>query len=131
MRKKPNQKPTMSDIASNSKSSTIKTKRSRLPSGLHNQLFIAPDRVTYKRVQGNVAPTSAMKHAANGVQVVFDECGCGGTCGLLFATDQEMSSLAKAAPVLESHKGQTGSLSLWRSDGGELLLLAQGQVRWS
>ena len=113
VRKKSNQKPTMSDIASGSKSSPIKVKAPRLPPGLHKQLFIDPD---------------------TGVQVVFDECGCGGTCGLLFSTDQEMSSLAKAAPVLESHKGQTASLSQWQSDGGELLLFAQGPPlprRWS
>lgn len=85
--------------------------------------------MTYQKVE-DLAPDTAIRRVAEGAQVVFDECGCGGTCGLVFSTDKEREALAKNRPVLESHKGQTGSLSLWRSEAGFTLLLAQGPVRW-
>lgn len=103
----------------------------RLPSGVHNQVLVDKHGNEYREVEETVAPASALGHLAAGTQVVFDECGCGGTCGLNFSTNIEMLSLAKTIPVLETHKGQTGSLSLWKSDTGKQLLLAQGPVRWS
>lgn len=131
MTKPRKQKPTMSDIISDSKASPSKAKQKRLPPGVHNEVFVDKDGSEYQLVEETVAPSSGLGHLAAGAQVVFDECGCGGTCGLNFSTDIEMLSLAKTIPVLETHKGQTGSLSLWKSATGKQLLLAQGPVRWS
>jgi hypothetical protein len=129
MKRKQNQRPTMSDIVSDSQASPPKINSRRLPPGVHDGLFIDKGGMTYQKVE-DLAPDTATRHVADGAQVVFDECGCGGTCGLVFSTDKEREALAKNRPVLESHRGQTGSLSLWRSEDGFTLLLALGPVRW-
>ena len=94
-------------------------------------MFVDQAGVAYQKLEEDVSPDAAIRYVAGGAQVVFDECGCGGTCGLVFSTNKEKEALAKNRPFLESHKGLTGSLSLWRSEEGFTLLLAQGPVRWT
>lgn len=130
MKRKPNQRRTMSDIVSDSQASRPRINSRRLPPGVHDGLFSDKGGMTYQKVEEHLDPDTAVRHVAEGAQVVFDECGCGGTCGLVFSTDQDRKALARNRPVLESHKGLTGSLSLWRSEAGFTLLLAQGPVRW-
>ena len=131
MKRKPNQRPTMSDIVSDSQASPPKRNLRRLPPGVHQEMFVDQAGVSYKKLEEDVSPDAAIRYVADGAQVVFDECGCGETCGLVFSTDQDRKALARNRPVLESHKGQTGSLSLWRSEEGFTLLLALGPVRWT
>lgn len=130
MKDKRNQRATMSDIVSDAKASPSEVKVKRLPSGLHNDIFIDQGGVAYHQIENDVTPDVAREQVAKGAQVVFDECGCGGTCGLRFSAAEEQESLSRRIPTVESQKGQTGSLSLWQSDSGRRVLLAQGPVRW-
>lgn len=130
MKKKHNQRPTMSDIVSDSQTSPPKRNIRRLPPGVHQDLFIDQGGVSFRKLEEDVTPDTAVRYVAAGAQVVFDECGCGGTCGLIFRTNKEREALAKKRPTLESHKGQTGALTVWQSEDGHTLLLAQAPVRW-
>ncbi|CAB4576046.1 MAG: hypothetical protein F2621_06215 [Actinobacteria bacterium] len=120
----------MSDIVSDAKASPAVVKAKRLPPGVHNDIFIDQVGVAYHQVEDNVTPDAARQFVAAGGQVVFDECGCGGTCGLRFSATEDRASLTRKSPILESHKGQTGSVSIWQSDSGKRVLPAQGPVRW-
>jgi hypothetical protein len=131
MKRKHSQRPTMSDIVSDSQASPPKTNPRRLPPGVHDDLFIDQNGLSYRKLEKDVSPDTAIPYVTDGAQVVFDECGCGGICGLVFLTDKGREGLAKKRPTLESHKGQKGLLSLWRSEEGFTLLLAQGPVRWT
>ena len=124
------ERPTMSDIVSDAKASPSEVKAKRLPPGLHNNIFIDQGGVTYHQVETDIIPDAARQLVATAAQVVFDECGCGGACGLSFSATEERESLARKSPILDFHKGQTGSLSLWQSDSGKRILLVQGPVRW-
>jgi hypothetical protein len=129
--KKRNQKKTFSEIVAESESSPSKVRSRRVPPGVHDEFFVDQRGMSYILVEEGVTPTSATRHVAEGTHVVFDECGCGGTCGLQFSTPEVRIQLAKSIPTLETDKGQTGSLSLWKSDNGNYVLLARGPVRWT
>lgn len=130
MKNRRKERPTMSEIVSDAKESPSEVKTKRLPPGVHDDIFIDQVGVVHHQIETNITPDAARQQVGTGAQVVFDECGCGGTCGLRFSAPQEHERLARNRPTLESHKGQTGSLSLWQSDSGKQVLLAQGPVRW-
>jgi hypothetical protein len=130
MKDRHSQRPTMSDIVSDAKAAPSEVKAKRLPPGVHNDIFIDQGGLAHHLVENNVTADAASHLVASVAQIVFDECGCGGTCGLRFSATQERENLARKRPALKSLKGQTGSLSLWQSDSGRQVLLAQGPVRW-
>ena len=131
MKRKQDQRPTMSDIVSDSQASPPKRNLRRLPPGVHQDLFIDQAGVVHKKLEEGVAPDAAVRYVADGAQVVFDECGCGGASCLQFATASETRHLAKKTPVLRAHKDQTGSLSLWQSEAGDWVVLAHGPISWA
>ena len=131
MKRKQDQRPTMSDIVSDSQASPPKRNLRRLPPGVHQEMFVDQAGVAYQKLEEGVAPDAAVRYVADGAQVVFDECGCGGASCLRFATVSETRHLAEKTPALLSHKDQTGSLSLWQSEAGDWVVLAHGPVRWA
>lgn len=131
MKKKHNQRPTMFGILSDSQASPPQKTFRRLPPGVHQDLFIDRAGVAYEKFKEDVTPDTAVHYVADGAQVVFDECGCGGASCLRFATVSETRHLAEKTPGLLSHKDQTGSLSLWQSEEGDWVVLARGPVRWA
>jgi hypothetical protein len=120
----------MADIISALEASPPKAKTRRLPPGIHDGRLIGRDGVAYDLLQSEVAPEQATTLAGAGADVVFDECGCGGTCGLRWVAADEAKHLAGSLPALRYHKGQTGALSLWESESGHRVVLAQGPVAW-
>jgi hypothetical protein len=48
----------------------------------------------------------------------------------VYASQQELSLMSTKTPVIKTHKGLTGSLSVWKSDSGETVLLAEGPIDW-
>ena len=130
MKRKPNQRPTMSDIVSDSQASPPKRNLRRLPPGVHQEMFVDQAGVSYKKLEEDVSPDAAIRYVADGAQVVFDECGCGGTCGFLYATEKDLPALTKKKPELKTDKGLTGELSVWQSEQGGRVLLATGPVKW-
>lgn len=120
----------MREIVSDAKYNPAKKKHRRLPPGIHDGVLIDKDGLTYNLLESKVSPEKAVGFVKSGAKVVFDECGCGGTCGFVYSSLEELPVLIKNKPVLSSHKGLTGSLSLWQSEDGNTLLLAEGPVNW-
>jgi hypothetical protein len=121
----------MAEMISAAESSPSTTPSRRLPPGIHDGRLIAADGSAYQLVSSSVEPAEAMRLVAEGAAVAFDECACGGTCGFIWASHDERVSLAQTPPVLRSHKGLDGALSLWQSTSGQRIVLAQGPVTWA
>jgi hypothetical protein len=85
---------------------------------------------TYTLSAQGITSEDALRVVNSGAQVVFDECGCGGTCGFVYATEKDLPALTKKKPAVRTHKGLTGELSVWQSEQGETVLLATGPVEW-
>lgn len=130
MPKRPRQ-PSMADIIADLKASPGTPRIPRLPPGIHDGRLVGRDGVRHDLVRDGLTPEEAMSRVAAGADVVFDECGCGGTCGLEWVPAGEAASLARRRPVLRSGKGHAGSLSLWGSESGQQVVLAQGPVDWA
>ena len=128
MKRKP--KATLREIVSDIKSSPPRYKQRRLPPGIQNGLLTDKKGLTYSPVEREVSPEDAVRYVKSGAQVIFDECGCGGVCGFIYVPEEELATLTKNKPILNCHKGLTGSLSLWQSESGEKVLLAEGPISW-
>ena len=120
----------MREVLSNLKSSPSKQKTRRLPPGINDGVLIDRKGTAYKLSQKNVSPEESSRIVKSSAQVIFDECGCSGICGFVYASQQELSLMSTKTPVIKTHKGLTGSLSVWKSDSGETVLLAEGPIDW-
>jgi hypothetical protein len=123
-------KTTMKDLVSTTQSSPTQQKKSRVPPGIHDGVLTDRKGQTYRLTAQGISAEDALRFVNSGAQVVFDECGCGGTCGLVYATEKDLPALAKKKPVLMTRKGLTGELSVWQSEQGETAVLATGPVDW-
>jgi hypothetical protein len=121
----------MAEMISVAQSSPSPTPSKRLPPGIHDGELIAADGTAHQLVSSSIEPAVAMRQVKKGAAVAFDECACGGTCGFIWASHDERLSLAQKPPVLRSHKGLDGMLSLWQSDAGQRIVLAQGPLTWA
>lgn len=122
---------TMAEMISAVQSSPGPTPSRRLPPGIHDGQLIAADGTAYQLASSSIEPAEAMRLVTQGAAVAFDECACGGTCGFVWASSDERVSLAQRLPVLRSHKGLDGVLSLWQSTSGQHIVLAQGPITWT
>jgi hypothetical protein len=122
---------TMAEIIASAESSPSPSKSQRLPPGIHDGQLIGRDGTAYQLFWSSIEPAEATRLVTQGAAVAFDECACGGTCGFIWASPDERVSLANNPPVLRSHKGQDGVLSVWESKAGECVVLAQGPVAWA
>ncbi len=120
----------MAEMMSAAESSPAKAPIRRLPPGILDGQLIAADGTAHKNVSSSIEPAEAMRLVKEGAAVAFDECACGGTCGFIWASADERVSLAQRLPVLRSHKGLDGVLSVWHSTSGHQIVLAQGPVTW-
>ena len=123
-------KATMRQLISDAKSSPSQQKKSRIPPGIRDGVLTDRRGQTYTLSAQGITAEDALRFVDSGAQVVFDECGCGGTCGFVYATEKDLPALAKKKPVMKTHKGLTGELSVWQSEQGETVLLATGPVEW-
>lgn len=123
-------KVSMQELISEAKSSPSQQKKSRLPPGIRDGVLTDRKGQTYSLSNQGITAEDALRFVNSGAQVVFDECGCGGTCGFIYATEKHLPALSKKKPILRTHKGLTGELSVWQSEQGETLLLATGPVDW-
>ncbi len=127
---KRNSKTTMKDLVSDAKSTPSQPKINRTPPGIRDGVLTDRKGQTYSLSARGITPEDAIRFAQSGAQVVFDECGCGGTCGFVYATEKDLPALTKKKPTVKTHKGLTGELSVWQSEQGETVLLATGPVEW-
>jgi hypothetical protein len=121
----------MAEIISTAQSSPSPSPSRRRPPGIHDGQLIAADGTAYQLVSSGIEPTVATRLVKEGAAVAFDECACGGTCGFIWASADDRVSLAQNPPVLRSHKGLDGMLSLWQSEAGQRTVLAQGPITWA
>ena len=121
----------MAELVAEAKSSTSPPRSRRRPPGIHDGELIGRNGTAYRPVLSSVDPSEASRLVRDGAAVAFDECACGGTCGLVWAPEDERASLASRRPVLGSHKGLDAVISLWESATGERVVLAQGPVEWA
>ncbi len=121
----------MAEMISAAESTPSPTPSRRLPPGIYDGQLIASDGTDYQLVSLSIEPAAAMRLVKEGAAVAFDECACGGTCGFIWASHDERVSLAQKPPVLRSHQGLDGMLSLWQSEAGRRTVLAQGSVTWA
>ena len=120
----------MAEMISAAESTPGPTPSKRLPPGMHDGQLIAAGGTAYQLASSSIEPAEAMRWVQEGAAVAFDECACGGTCGFIWASSDERVSLAQRLPVLRSHKGLDGVLSVWHSTSGHQIVLAQGPVTW-
>ena len=120
----------MAEMISAAESSPSPAPSRRLPPGIHDGQLIAADGTAYQLISPTLDPAEAARLVKERAAVAFDECACGGTCGFIWASSDERVSLAQNPPVLGSHKGLDGVLSLWESDGGQRIVLTQGPLTW-
>jgi hypothetical protein len=123
-------KATMREFISDAKASPSQQKKSRIPSGIHDGVLTDRNGQTYTLSAQGITSEDALRVVDSGAQVVFDECGCGGTCGFVYATEKDLPALTKKKPAVKTHKGLKGELSVWQSEQGETVLLATGPVEW-
>jgi hypothetical protein len=127
---KRNSKTTMKDLVSDAKSTPSQPKINRTPPGIRDGVLTDRKGQTYSLSARGITPEDAIRFAQSGAQVVFDECGCGGTCGFVYATEKDLPALTKKKPELRTRKGLKGELSVWQSEQGGRVLLATGPVDW-
>ena len=125
-----NSKTTMKDLVSDAKSSPSQQKKSRIPPGSREGILTDRKGQNYSLSAQGISADDAIRFAQSGAQVVFDECGCGGTCGFVYATEKDLPVLTMKKPKLKTYKGLTGELSVWQSEQGETVVLATGPVDW-
>ena len=127
---KRNSKTTMKDLVSDAMSSPSQQKKSRIPPGIREGVLTDRKGQSYTLSAQGISADDALRFAQSGAQVVFDECGCGGTCGFVYATEKDRPALTTKKPAVKTHKGLSGELSVWQSEQGEKVLLATGPVEW-
>jgi hypothetical protein len=127
---KRNSKTTMKDLVSDAKSTPSQPKINRTPPGIRDGVLTDRKGQTYSLSARGITPEDAIRFAQSGAQVVFDECGCGGTCGFVYVTEKDLPALTKKKPELRTRKGLKGELSVWQSEQGGRVLLATGPVDW-
>ena len=78
-----------------------------------------------------ISPARALELVKEGAPVAWDPCGCGGYCGFdWFAADDVARMVAAGTPTVRHTKRKRGNLSVWTSDDGGVLVVAEDAVQW-
>ncbi|MBC3761276.1 hypothetical protein ACUN7V_20095 [Quadrisphaera oryzae] len=95
--------------------------------------LVDPDGREHRRTAHDVSPAAALAAAAGGARVVWDPCGCGGSCGTTwfwFDAEEVASLVASGAPRVRRRATRLTHLSIWADGDGHVLVLAVDDVRW-
>jgi len=96
----------------------------------HDRL-VDPTGREHVRVAHDVSPARALAAVVEGAQVVWDACGCAGSCGLEWLDASQVARLVAAgAPKPRRRKDRVSHLSAWVADDGSVVLMAVADVRW-
>lgn len=95
----------------------------------------APDGRVFREITDELDPAGAHDLVVAGATVAWDSCGCLGYCGLEWFDRTDNPRFLRTGPpefVTPRRKvpHATGHLSAWRTDDGQLLVLASREVRW-
>jgi hypothetical protein len=100
--------------------------------GLDGDCLFAPDGRAYRLADARLNPRRAYELVVAGAVVAFDDCGCDGFCGLAWVDHDELQRLVRHGPPRIRRKGKGfSSLEEWRTDIGDPLVVARGDVRWA
>jgi hypothetical protein len=90
------------------------------------------DRVgrVFTEVDDEVIPVEARQMIEAGATLVWDRCGCGGGCGLMWVPPARLGELITTYPVLHRTRLGSGTMSAWKAKDGAALLLLQSAVTW-
>lgn len=130
MAKRP-ERQTFADIVRDVESSPSEDAEPRTPGFYDDDVFVDAEGRRYELVDESVGASRAYDAAKGGARVVWDPCGCGGACGMeWFSDDQVARMVATGPPEIRKTKRKRGSISEWRDDQGQSLLIAEDAVRW-
>ncbi|MFS0702939.1 hypothetical protein AB6N23_00310 [Cellulomonas sp. 179-A 9B4 NHS] len=91
-----------------------------------------PDGNRWRPGTGSITPGQAHALLEQGARAAWDPCGCGGGCGFTWFGPQETTRLiASGTPTVRSTKRHRGNLSVWTTDDGRVLVVAEDAVRWA
>lgn len=90
------------------------------------------DRVgrVFNEVDDEVIPVEARQMLEAGATLVWDRCGCGGSCGLMWVPPARLGELMTTYPMLHRTRLGSGTMSAWQAKDGTSLLLLQSSVTW-
>ena len=90
-----------------------------------------PDGLAYLPWIEQLTPADAVAELRQGANVLYDGCGCGGHCPVKWLTLDELEELKSAAPP-DLHRSKDGLARLegWRSEEGNVLVVAVCEVSW-
>ncbi|MCC2317917.1 hypothetical protein [Cellulomonas chengniuliangii] len=92
---------------------------------------VAPGGRAYTKIASDISSAAAFEAAAEGAQVVWDPCGCGGYCGLTWFGEADVARMvASGRPNIRQTKKARGSIAEYRSEDRRVLLLVEDAVRW-
>jgi len=85
----------------------------------------------WHRHLAEISPARALELAKEGAPIAWDPCGCGGYCGFgWYAANDVARMVAAGTPNVRHTKRRRGNLSVWASDDGGILVVAEDAVQW-
>ena len=79
-----------------------------------------------------ISPARALELAKEGAPIAWDPCGGGGYCGFdWYAADDVARMVAAGTPKVRHTKRSRGNLSVWTSEDGGVLVVAEDAVQWA
>lgn len=85
---------------------------------------------TYTEVDDVMIPVEARQFLEGTPLVVWDRCGCGGGCGLMWVPPERIGELMTTYPTIHHNRLGSGVISSWTAKDGLRLLLLQNAVTW-
>ena len=92
---------------------------------------VDPSGKRWHRHLAEISPARALELAREGAPIAWDACGCGGYCGFdWYSTEDVARMVAAGNPKVRRTKRRKGSLSVWTSGDGDVLVVAEDAVQW-
>ena len=85
----------------------------------------------YTELDDVMNPVEARQFLEGTPLVVWDRCGCGGGCGLMWVPPERIGNLMTTYPMIHHNRLGSGAISSWRAEDRSRLLLLQNAVTWS
>jgi hypothetical protein len=121
-------RPTFADIVAEVESAPPPQERS---AGYYGDTVVDAAGNVYGLTASDIDAARARELAATGAVVIWDDCGCGGYCGLEWLDAAEVRALVASGPPDILHKKRRrGSIAAYATDDGRPLLYVEDAVRW-
>ncbi len=84
----------------------------------------------YTELDDVMIPVEARQFLEGTPLVVWDRCGCGGGCGLMWVPPERIGDLMTTYPMIHHNRLGSGVISSWRAEDRTRLLLLQNAITW-